>query len=184
MSCPGMSMPFMSRGEFCCAKQTVAAKQNRVNRVFINNSPMLHMVVAITLPQRRSCAQRRIQTRGYAGNFGRFASGYREELKACQTPRQTPTSPSRRGFYRLLRSRTECSRGRRCRYNRCPPAPDRGGSGGAIQYAARVRGGRLNTAPWRTSICTREQTEVLYGWQRSVAVRRAQFAEFLLRSFV
>src|ERR1700674_5154049 len=112
---------------------------------------MLHMVVVITLPQRRSCAQRRIRRRRYASNFGCFASGYGEKVEACQKTKQTTTSPSRRGFYKPLRRRSERSRGRRCRYNRCPPEPALGGSDGAIQYAARVRGGRPNIEIGRAS---------------------------------
>src|SRR5258708_20020720 len=105
-------------------------------------------------------------------------------VEGCQTTRQTTTPPSQRGFCQPPRCRSARSRGRRCRYNRCPPAPDREGSGGVIQYAARVRGGRPNTAPWRISICRRVTTEVRHRGRESAAVRREQFAEVLLRSLV
>src|ERR1035437_9754513 len=85
-----------------------------------------------------------------------------EYQNAAKAPLATPptTSPSRRGFCRRLPRRSERSRGHRCRYNRSPRAPDRGVSGGAIRSAASVPSGRRNTAPWRTSICTRAQTAV------------------------
>src|ERR1700694_4164693 len=51
---------------------------------------MLPMVVVITLPQRRSCAQRRIRRRRYASNFGCFASGYGEKVEACRNLSRRP----------------------------------------------------------------------------------------------
>ena len=114
----------------------------------------------------------------------RFAQDDNRVISVRSGVRRPTTCPFPLGFFLRLRLLSGRSLGRRYRYSRCPLAPDREDSGGELQCAEGVRGGRRNTAPWRTSICTRaRKTARRRGLGRgSDAIRHERFLEFLFRS--